>query len=253
MPFTPAHPALILPLLRPWHRHLSATALVLGAMSPDFEYFLRLRPDGIYGHTLAGVFWLDLPLILAFAWLFHRLVKLPLAQSLPDVLRKRLLPLVGPAWPLRRLVSGPVLAGALLGCASHIVWDWFTHDDGLMVLNCPFLQQTLPGFGQGWPLYTFLQYGSTFVGLGSIVWYVLRLPARPTSPPPPTRTRFTFWLATAAVLVLLWGPFMLYSAHIWPFDANSVLVTGMSAGLVGMLVAAGTLRRRLAPPPAVFP
>ncbi|MCB2407368.1 DUF4184 family protein [Hymenobacter lucidus] len=252
MPFTPAHPALVLPLLRPLHRQLSATGLVLGAMAPDFEYFLRLRPDGIYGHTLAGIFWLDLPLIMAFAWLFHKLVKLPLTQCLPAVLRARLLPLVGTTWPVRRLFSGPVLLGALLGCASHIVWDWFTHNDGLVVMSWPLLQQPLPGFQLGWPLYTFLQYVSTFVGLGSIGWFVLALPARPTPAPPPTRTRFTFWLATAAVLILLWGPFMVYSALIWPLDANSVLVTGMSAGLVGVLVAAGTLRRQCALPTTTF-
>ena len=246
MPFTPAHAALVLPLLRLENRRLSATALVLGAMAPDFEYFLRLRPDGIYGHTWAGIFWMDLPLTLAFAWLFHRLVKLPLVQSLPGVLRVRLLPLVGGGWPPRRLLSGPVLLGALLGCVSHIVWDWFTHDDGLVVLHWPLLRQTLPGFSQQWPLYQFLQYVSTFVGLGSIAWFVLKLPARPVAPAPPTRTRFTFWLATGAVMLLLWGPFMVYSAVVWPFDANSVLVTGMSAALVGLLVAAGTLRRRLA-------
>lgn len=248
MPFTPAHPALILPLLRPCYRRLSATGLVLGAMAPDFEYFLRLRPDGIYGHTLAGIFWLDLPLILAFAWLFHNLVKLPLAQCLPGMLRARLLPLVGAAWPVRRLFSGPVLLGALLGCVSHIVWDWFTHDDGLVVLSWPLLQQPLPAVMLHWPLYTFLQYVSTVVGLGSIGWFVLALPARPTPAAPPARTRLTFWLATGAVLILLWGPFMVYSSLIWPFDANSVLVTGMSAGLVGVLVAAGTLRRQCTAP-----
>jgi hypothetical protein len=252
MPFTPAHPALVLPLLRPLRRRLSATGLVLGAMAPDFEYFLRLRPDGIYGHTLAGIFWLDLPLILAFAWLFHRLVKLPLVQCLPGALRTRLLVLVGEAWPLKRFFSGPMLLGALLGCASHIFWDWFTHDDGLVVMNWALLRQTLPGFGPGWPLYQFLQYVSTFIGLGSMAWYLLQLPAQPAALAPPTRTRFTFWLATGAVMLLLWGPFMVYSSLIWPFDANSVLVTGMSAALVGILVAAGTLRRRLALQPVAF-
>ncbi|UOQ72208.1 DUF4184 family protein [Hymenobacter cellulosilyticus] len=246
MPFTPAHPALVLPLFRVGPRRLSATALVLGAMAPDFEYFLRLRPDGIYGHTWAGIFWLDLPLVLVFAGLFHNLVKLPLVQCLPTMFRSRLLPLTAGRWGWRRLFSGPVLLGALLGCLSHIFWDWFTHDDGLVVLHWAWLRQTLPGFGPEWPLYQFLQYVSTFIGLGSILWYVLQLPAQPTPPLPPTRTRFTFWLATGAVLVLLWGPFMIYSARIWPFDANSVLVTGMSAGLVGLLVAAGVLRRRLA-------
>ena len=245
MPFTPAHPALVLPLLHRWHRWLSATALVLGAMAPDFEYFLRLRPDGVYGHTLAGVFWLDLPLVLAFAWVFHGLVKRPLVQSLPHQLRARLLPLLGRQWPVRRLFSGPVLLGGLLGCVSHIVWDGFTHADGQAVMHWSFLRRVLPGFGPGWPLYEFLQYVSTFIGLGSILWFVLQLPVYPASAAPPARTRKAFWLGAGAVWLVLWGPFMVYSASVWPFQFDSVLVTGMSAGLVGVLVAAGVLHRRL--------
>ncbi|SHI62526.1 protein of unknown function [Hymenobacter daecheongensis DSM 21074] len=240
MPFTPAHPALILPLLRPCRRWLSATGLVLGAMAPDFEYFLRLRPDGIYGHTLAGIFWLDLPLILVFAALFHGLVKQPLVASLPDFLRRRMLPLVGPRWPWRRVLASPVLLGGLVGTVSHLVWDAFTHVDGLAVLHWPALQQPIGPL----LLYTWLQLGGTVGGLAAILIYLLRLPATvPRIEPGPAGARRTFWLGIGAAMVVLWGPFAWFSAQIWPFDLSSVVVTGMSAALVGLLAAAAVVRR----------
>ncbi|SEF46838.1 protein of unknown function [Flavobacterium urumqiense] len=41
MPFTFSHPAIILPFLK--NKKLSATALIIGSMSPDFEYFFRMK------------------------------------------------------------------------------------------------------------------------------------------------------------------------------------------------------------------
>ena len=53
MPFTFAHPAAVIPFCKK-HQYVSVTALVLGGMAPDFEYFLHFRPYGIIGHA-----WLD--------------------------------------------------------------------------------------------------------------------------------------------------------------------------------------------------
>ena len=61
MPFTLAHPAIVLPLAAKKLR-MSATGLVIGSMVPDFEYFIRMRTESKYSHTLAGLFWFDLPL-----------------------------------------------------------------------------------------------------------------------------------------------------------------------------------------------
>ena len=90
MPFTPAHPAIVLPLLRRTRRWLSASGLIVGSMAPDLEYFFRLRPGGGAGHALLGVLWLDLPLSLLIIGLFHGIVKKPLIFSLPDFFRFRL-------------------------------------------------------------------------------------------------------------------------------------------------------------------
>jgi hypothetical protein len=56
MPFTFAHPAVVLPggyLPKQW---LSLTGLVVGSRTPDFEYFFRWRVLSLYSHTLAGIF-----------------------------------------------------------------------------------------------------------------------------------------------------------------------------------------------------
>src|SRR5262245_60819187 len=71
MPFTAAHAVAALPFRR---TRLYSAAFVVGCLSPDFEYFLRLVPRGSFGHTLPGVFLLGLPLSLAVLWLFQRYV-----------------------------------------------------------------------------------------------------------------------------------------------------------------------------------
>src|SRR5579859_6852423 len=93
MPFTPAHAAAALPFRR---SRLVLSALIVGTLAPDFEYFLRFAPGGGWGHTFAGAFLLSLPLALAVLWMFHAVVKAPLMQLFPDALRQRI-----PAKPFR--------------------------------------------------------------------------------------------------------------------------------------------------------
>ena len=69
------------------------SAVVVGTFAPDFEYFLRLAPDGRFGHTLLGSFALTLPLALLVLWLFHTLVKVPLVQLLPEAIQRVFRPL----------------------------------------------------------------------------------------------------------------------------------------------------------------
>ena len=126
MPFTPAHAAAALPLLR---FRLVPSALVVGTMAPDFEYFLRFAPGGGFGHTIPGAFLQSLPLALIVLWIFHAVVKAPLVQLLPHGVRRRIAVRAerfrfgGPARFLLIVVS------ALVGIATHLAWDSFTHFD----------------------------------------------------------------------------------------------------------------------------
>ena len=123
MPFTLAHAAAALPLRR---TGLVWSALVIGTFAPDLEYFIILSPENRYGHTLTGAILLSLPLALTTLWLFHRFVKAPLIELLPERLRGRLdnnrseFHFLGPARFLWIVVS------ILLGIATHVLWD-FSH------------------------------------------------------------------------------------------------------------------------------
>ncbi|MDA0182520.1 DUF4184 family protein [Solirubrobacter phytolaccae] len=127
MPFTLAHPAAVLPLLR---GPLIGPALVAGAIAPDLPYFLTsldipvsaqswYEPflNGTTSHSLDGVLAVDLPAALALlvVWL---VVRPALAAMLPAVF--------GSAAPVRPRAVGWVVVSLALGIATHLAWDELT-------------------------------------------------------------------------------------------------------------------------------
>src|SRR5690349_14740000 len=83
MPFTAAHPAAILPLAVRLSVPYGVSALAVGSMSPDFEYFLWRHAASTSGHSIDGLFVFCLPAGLIVLAAFHTLVKRPLALLLP--------------------------------------------------------------------------------------------------------------------------------------------------------------------------
>ena len=210
MPFTGSHPAAVLPFLR---TPLPASALVIGSVAPDLPFYLPL-PQWYSTHTwLAGVT-TDLLLgLLAWA-LWHGLLAGPALATAPGALRGRLEGRV-PLGLAARLASGRrvvlLVAALLLGTATHLAWDEFTHARRWGAEHIPALAESwgpLPG-------YRWLQYASSVVGLAVLaVWFVRwwrRTPAVPTRTDPAAR-----W--------------------VWPLLVVLGLVAGAVAGL-----AAGTL------------
>ena len=91
MPFTFAHPAVVLPgVFLPKH-WMSLTGLVVGSLVPDFEYFFRWQVLSLYSHTPAGIFWFDVPVALALCFVFHVVIKKALLENLPIFFKARLL------------------------------------------------------------------------------------------------------------------------------------------------------------------
>ncbi len=169
MPFTPAHAAAALPFRR---TRLIMSALVVGCFAPDFEYFLGHH--GSFGHTLTGMFVLDLPLGLTVLWLFHRYAKEPLASCLPEDARERLH--LGPnALTINSLSHLAMMVFSLLvGVATHIFWDAFTHPRYWIYDHWHFLSKTvsLPLFGPR-PWFGILQYISSVLGIVIVLlWWI---------------------------------------------------------------------------------
>jgi hypothetical protein len=186
MPFTAAHPALILPLQRLQSRWFSVTGLIVGSIAPDFAYFISYQSFGKLSHSLIGIFIFDLPMAFALAILFHVLVREQVISNLPDYFRKRALFVKPVKLGSCLLNKGHIFViSALIGSFSHLFWDSFTHEQEYFVRNYSgfFLQRVSLGMID-LPLSRVIQHASTFVGLGFILWHISTLQSVPIKSKP---------------------------------------------------------------------
>ena len=217
MPFTfLPHQAAVVPL-KIWRpRWFSGTALAIGSMAPDLEYFLRGYPYGEVGHAWLGQLTFSLPLSLALVWLVTHVIARPLAANLPELdgfhLRDYALVAAHPDTAGRWLV---IAASALVGSLSHVFWDGFTHEWGWAARRWPTVFWRPLGVVHGYPLSVCnaLQHASTVLGGAATIVLLHRIGTRRALPrwmgvPPeqvpaaaPARRR-RFW-ATLATLVAL--------------------------------------------------
>jgi hypothetical protein len=171
MPFTPSHIAAVLPFRR---TRLVWSALVVGAIAPDLEYFLRMSPQGRYGHTLPGLFLFTLPLGILTLWLFHTYVKTPFVELLPEGLERRLVPSIGKFRFGSASRFALIVISLLVGVCTHLIWDSFTHGNTWTTDHMHVLSYPVALFHIGMvPLYKVLQHASTVLGLAALfVWLV---------------------------------------------------------------------------------
>ena len=171
MPFTLAHAAAAFPLRR---TRLILSALIIGTFTPDLEFFLRFAPKGPFGHTTRGLFLFCQPAGFIVFWLFHAVVKEPLAALMPRAVRQRVPadPYPLPLWQPLQLAL--VLVSILVGALTHVLWDSFTHAGYWPAQHWQFLNQpfTLPLLGVV-HLYKLLQYASTVFGCLAVGWWFL--------------------------------------------------------------------------------
>lgn len=176
MPFTFAHPAIIIPIKKKWTKWFSGTALILGSMSPDFEYFIRFKAQSVVGHTLIGFIIFNLPLVFIAAFLWHHIIKKPFTLSLPNIIKQKVIFLISNPWEINSIRSFTIfVVSAFTGMFSHILWDSFTHKDAYFVQKIPFLSQYIIMFDTKIAVYKILQHGSTLLGFLIIYLYIKRL------------------------------------------------------------------------------
>lgn len=191
MPFTLAHPAVILPLVR---RPFVASALVAGAVAPDLLYvgpIYLLATQEVNGnltltltHEFTSAFWLDPLIALILLAVFNLIVRRPLAALAPPAVASRL--------PSSVRLSPAVLAwtvvSAVLGALTHVLWDSFTHGDGYFVRQFPEVFRA--EVTATWDVNRVLQYVSTLGGCLILAiwlyrWFRRTAPVNPTDQVPP--------------------------------------------------------------------
>lgn len=208
MPFTASHAAAALLFRR---TPLVPAALVIGTVTPDLPYFTPL-PGNLRDltHTPLGIVTIDLLIggvVLALWWF---VLRAPLVDLAPAWLRDRM--------PARRAYTGArglalITASLLLGVATHLAWDVFTHP-GPVVDAIPLLTM------QAGPLvvHKWLQHASSIVGLAVLAAWAWRWSQRTERQERPA-------IAGASARVIVWilvaGTFVIVAA--WVFAVGVLL------------------------------
>lgn len=181
MPFTFSHPAIILPLNYLPKKWFSLTGLVVGSLTPDFEYFLRMRIKSNYSHTIEGLFWFDLPLGILLTFLFHQIVRNSLYDNLPMFLKSRFFIFSHFNWRGYFIMNWLIVViSILIGASSHLLWDSFTHEHGYFVHTIPELQNKINLLGRKIPILKILQHTSTIFGGLVITFVIYKMPINRT-------------------------------------------------------------------------
>jgi len=201
MPFTFSHPAIVLPLPLLPRQWFSLTGMVIGSIIPDFEYFLRMKVRSDYSHTVGGLFWFDLPVALLLAFLFHNLIRDSLFDNLPQILQTRLLSYKKFNWTTYFKANWPIVSvSIIIGAASHLLWDSFTHEHGYFVSALPTLAETVNVYGTQLPIFKILQHSSTLIGGLIIAGAFYKLP---TEGKATHSLNIGYWIILAAITLLI--------------------------------------------------
>lgn len=191
MPFTLAHPAVIIPLTR----RLPQSALIAGTLAPDILHFIFLRPvHSEFTHSLLGML-ITVPVAIVLVGLWHTTIEISLISLSP----KKFL-------PVRPLINTRFVAAAAIGVATHLIWDAFTHGHGYAVERVPLLRLDL---WPNMPMFFVLQVTCSVVGVAIVVRHGVRafrraapatwVPSRYRSPRHPVLAATAILACTAAM------------------------------------------------------
>ncbi|WP_308639322.1 DUF4184 family protein [Paenibacillus silvisoli] len=241
MPFTFSHPFFAAPLRRIAPKWLSVTGLVLGSMSPDMEYFMAMEPYQSVGHSLLGFLVQGLPLGIAFAFVFHMIIKPALPKFLPafgglDQFAKSL----SSEWRLGSVQAWLVfLASLYIGYLTHMFMDAWTHSGGVFVAWFPALLKVVGGR----PIYANLQFGFSFIGLAIPGLFLIRryfhfrslVKVRKLKPVASPGTKALLWFVAASTAIVLFALKTLFV--VYPGFIGVFIVAPLSSALFGCFVA----------------
>ncbi|MDR2693606.1 MAG: DUF4184 family protein, partial [Chitinispirillales bacterium] len=177
-------------------------------------------------------FWFDLPLGLLLAFIFHNIVRNSLLDNLPFFLRAR--------FSAFRLFDwneyfnknwAAVIISLIIGAASHLLWDGFTHKYGCFVAIMPALTNQINFWNAQVPVFNILQHASTIVGGLAVVFAVYKLPIdrKETG-----SVSIKYWVIAAGITLGIVGIRFLSGLEIRQY--GNVIVTVISAGLISLIL-----------------
>jgi hypothetical protein len=218
MPFTLSHPAAVIPFCKAASHPIFLLAMVVGSISPDFGYYLRVFLLATFSHTVVGSVLVCVPVgLLMLVCIFA--TRRAILWLVPSRLRLILDKVLQVPSKNKTMFVLQVSFWIWVGSLTHILWDSFTHKTGWFVEHFHVLRTTFAlRDGLEFPVYYILQQASTVIGLLIVLFFAFRL-LREVSPSEEDRKgdslRYLFWgpLIVASLLIAL--PFAIShsSAH----------------------------------------
>lgn len=204
MPFTLAHPAIVLPFVFLPRKYISMTALIVGSLVPDAESYIRTYTEKDLTHTWAGFIFFGLPFGLFLTFVFHNIVRNSLINNLPLFLQQRFSRFTAFNWNKRFRKEWPVIIiSMVIGGVSHFFWDSFSHFDGVLFRRYPRLRGNINLFDTELEIPYLVQYASTLLGIMLILVFVARMPhvKKPKIQPISAKFWITVLLVSASIFI----------------------------------------------------
>lgn len=214
MPFTLTHVAAVVPVKKFSGAWMPFTALAMGSMVPDVPKFFGDFVPYAVTHSFPGILTASLPLGLLLYVVFQVLVRTPMLELMPDAISERL----GGRRPHTLKYMAGVVAGLIIGAATHVLWDSFTHPFGWGVNQIPQLHNQFILFDRSHGMYKLLQHGSTVVFLPLLAWGLYRWARAPfTRPPYPYHSQLNLplWLKLGACTLIFVAPALIALTEAW--------------------------------------
>lgn len=166
MPFTLAHTVIASPISKLSNNTLPIAALAIGSMTPDL-FRLFSNSLGLETHTWSAIFHANLPLGLAFCCLWYGLFRPTLytCLALKDDLN------ISSFLSFLKFVMVICIA-LILGNATHVLWDGFTHLDSRTLIHSSILESSISLFNREYSYYFILQILSSALPL-PVIFYMI--------------------------------------------------------------------------------
>jgi hypothetical protein len=166
------------------------------------------------------------------AFIFHNFVRDALFSNLPRILKTRIAIFKQFNW--NNFFNKHwfiVMISLLIGAASHLLWDSFTHEQGYFAKTIPALMNKVEIFGRPILIFKIIQHSSTIVGAIAIIYALLKLPANMNVK---RKINYKYW-SVLLVLTMVIISIRLLSGLDYKLYGH-VFVTVISAGLIALII-----------------
>ena len=237
MPFTIAHIAAVLPIDKYFRKYFSIMGLIIGSISPDLEYILRMTLLGHYGHRFIGIFIFDIPVGFALYIIYYGIVHKVLIAHLPQFFYSRFSNTENFEWILYLKKNYLIIILSLLiGTLTHFIWDSLTHDEEYVLARyLTILTKKVTFLGKMYPVHSILQVMSSILGMIFIIWFVYKLPHKIKIQPTGLGEIKRYWVFVI-ILAIIIGIIRIAIGIPHEKLFGQLLVIGMSATLLSLII-----------------